>query len=298
MLSLGSVKQAYVLEETLGKGTTSTCYRCRRTTDGLVFACKIIDKRRLSPDASKRRNIAHRLRREAEILKHMDHPNIAKLEASFEDEAHLILVRNGRSLSSCLFEIRWLLIYVDLGEPQVMELLQGGELFDAIVERERFTEEDAKHVARSVLSAMRYMHDRGVMHRDLKPENMLLTSKGRGSKLEVKIIDFGFAKVLPGVGSRTSTFLGTAGYLAPEILLHQPYNHAVDVWSFGVVLYLLLCGRVSHLCLETPVCLWKCADRDFVCVFSYHSLRPLGCNLIKRSVLCTSSDFRRSIGRT
>lgn len=134
-----------------------------------------------------------------------------------------------------------------------MELLEGGELFDAIVEKGRFSEPEAIHVARSMLSAMKHMHERGIIHRDLKPENMLLAVSrkrraggcaGGASTMTVKIIDFGFAKVLEK-GATSSSFLGTGGYLAPEILLHQPYAAPVDMWSFGVLVYLLLCGRVS-----------------------------------------------------
>ncbi|KAF1793035.1 Calcium/calmodulin-dependent/calcium-dependent protein kinase [Phytophthora cactorum] len=152
----------YVLECVAGKGTTSTCYKCMRRTDGRRFACKIIEKRKLAPSARKRMEVAAQLRREVEVLRRVDHPHIAKLEQSFEDDNYLILV---------------------------MELMEGGELFDAIVDKGRFSEREAVH--------------RGVVHRDLKPENMLLavsTRRGRredvASPLDIKIIDFGFAKIL------------------------------------------------------------------------------------------------------
>ncbi|KAL4168256.1 hypothetical protein KRP22_011658 [Phytophthora ramorum] len=213
----------YVLECVAGKGTTSTCYKCVRKTDGRRFACKIIEKRRLAPSARKRMEVAAQLRREVDVLRRVDHPHIAKLEQAFEDDSYLILI---------------------------MELLEGGELFDAIVDKGRFSEREAVHVARCVLSAIQHMHERGVVHRDLKPENMLLavsTRRRRGqnvaSSLDVKIIDFGFAKVL-SEGATSTSFLGTGGYLAPEILLRQPYDTSVDMWSFGVLIYLLLCGRL------------------------------------------------------
>ncbi|DAZ96325.1 TPA: hypothetical protein N0F65_008449 [Lagenidium giganteum] len=198
----------------IGAGTTSKCYRCRRTTDARLFACKIIDKRRLAIDPVRRAEVTLQLRREVEVLKRLDHPHIAKLEDAFENETHIILV---------------------------MELLEGGELFDAIIERGHLSEHEAHHVVRSVLSAVQYMHDQGVVHRDIKPENLLLT--GARGALEVKIIDFGFSKLL-GDGITTSSFLGTSGYLAPEILLHHPYTSAVDMWACGVLLYLLLSGRL------------------------------------------------------
>ncbi|POM70460.1 CAMK protein Kinase [Phytophthora palmivora] len=213
--------EQYVLECVAGKGTTSTCYKCRRTTDGRRFACKIIEKRRLAPSARKRMEVAAQLRREVDVLRRVNHPHIAKLEQSFEDDNYLILV---------------------------MELLEGGELFDAIVDKGRFSEREAVHVARCILSAIQHMHERGVVHRDLKPENMLLAVSSRRCRrqdvaLEVKIIDFGFAKVLKE-GATSTSFLGTGGYLAPEILLRRPYGTSVDMWSFGVLTYLLLCGRL------------------------------------------------------
>uniref|UniRef100_A0AAV1U1Z3 Protein kinase domain-containing protein n=1 Tax=Peronospora matthiolae TaxID=2874970 RepID=A0AAV1U1Z3_9STRA len=213
----------YLLEGVAGKGTTSTCYKCVRTTDNRRFACKIIEKKRLTTSKRKRLEVAAQLRREVNVLQRVDHPHIAKLVQSFEDDEFLILV---------------------------MELLEGGELFDAIVQKGRFAEAEAVHVARSLLSAIQHMHKRGVVHRDLKPENMLLAMSPRqGEKaasdvpLNIKIIDFGFAKVLKQ-GATSSSFLGTGGYLAPEILLRQPYNASVDMWSFGVLTYLLLCGRL------------------------------------------------------
>ncbi|GAB9468227.1 Camk protein kinase [Globisporangium polare] len=223
--------EAYTLQEVLGTGTTSTCYRCERRVDGAVFACKVIDKRRLAFSSQKRHDIAFQLRREVDVLRRVDHPNIAKLEEAFENDAYLILI---------------------------MELLDGGELFDAIVEKGRFSEREAIQVARAVLSAMQYMHSLGVVHRDLKPENMLLAlapggssdsesddgNSEEGEQLIVKIIDFGFAKFMAGENATTTSFLGTGGYLAPEILMHHPYTSAVDMWAFGVLLYLLLCGRL------------------------------------------------------
>ncbi|CEG45994.1 camk protein kinase [Plasmopara halstedii] len=210
----------YVLECVAGKGTTCICFKSVRKSDGRRFACKIIEKRTLAPSSRKRMEVAAQLRREVDVLRRVDHPHITKLEEFFEDDNYLILI---------------------------MELMEGGELFDAIIEKGRFSEKEAVHVARSILSAIHHMHDRGIMHRDLKPENMLLTQNekhhGVAYMLNVKVIDFGFAKILKD-GARSISFLGTGGYLAPEILLRQAYGTSVDMWSFGVLTYLLLCGRL------------------------------------------------------
>ncbi|TDH74435.1 hypothetical protein CCR75_003061 [Bremia lactucae] len=207
----------YVLEGEIGKGITSVCHKCVRCSDGRRFACKIVDKKKLAPSSRKRLEVAAQLRREVDVLRRVNHPHVAKLEQSFEDSNYLILI---------------------------MELLEGGELFDAIVNKGCFSEREAVYVARCLLSAIQHMHARGVVHRDLKPENMLLTRNPDGiSPLTVKIIDFGFAKILKE-GSKSTSFLGTGGYLAPEILLRQAYDTSVDMWSFGVLVYLLLCGRL------------------------------------------------------
>lgn len=122
----------------------------------------------------------------------------------------------------------------------VLELLGGGELFDRIVEREHYGEEDAKEVTRTILETIAYLHSRGVVHRDLKPENLIFKEKGEDAQL--KITDFGFAGVNP-IGTRQLTqSCGTPEYVAPEILQDSPYDEKCDIWSCGVIIYILLCG--------------------------------------------------------
>ncbi|KAG7354455.1 serine/threonine protein kinase [Nitzschia inconspicua] len=122
----------------------------------------------------------------------------------------------------------------------VTELMNGGELFDRIIEKKTFSEKEARDSIRCVLEALQYMHDRRVAHRDLKPENLLL--KDPKGLLPVKLADFGFAKnVEKKNGCRT--LCGTPGYLAPEILERFPaYDVKCDIWSVGVILFLLLGG--------------------------------------------------------
>jgi calcium/calmodulin-dependent protein kinase I len=122
----------------------------------------------------------------------------------------------------------------------VTELMTGGELFDRIIDKKTFSEKEARDSIRCVLEALQYMHERRVAHRDLKPENLLL--KDPKGLLPVKLADFGFAKsVEKKNGCRT--LCGTPGYLAPEILERFPaYDVKCDVWSVGVILFLLLGG--------------------------------------------------------
>jgi len=114
----------------------------------------------------------------------------------------------------------------------------GGELFDRIVEKGSYSEKDAADLIKQVLSAVAYMHEEGVVHRDLKPENLLYYSPDVESK--IMISDFGLSKMEEsGV---MATACGTPGYVAPEVLAQKPYGKAVDVWSIGVISYILLCG--------------------------------------------------------
>ncbi|XP_067614474.1 calcium/calmodulin-dependent protein kinase type 1 [Eurosta solidaginis] len=120
----------------------------------------------------------------------------------------------------------------------VMELVTGGELFDRIVEKGSYTEKDASGLIRQILEAVDYMHEQGVVHRDLKPENLLYYSSDEHSK--IMISDFGLSKIEDS--GIMATACGTPGYVAPEVLSQKPYGKAVDVWSIGVISYILLCG--------------------------------------------------------
>ncbi len=118
-------------------------------------------------------------------------------------------------------------------------MVEGGELFDEIQRRKNFSEETAAEIISQLLSAIVYCHERRIVHRDLKPENILLDSTSPG-KLQIKVIDFGTAQVFnPSSKLRATT--GTAYYIAPEVLMKN-YNEKCDVWSCGVILYILLSG--------------------------------------------------------
>mmetsp|Transcript_10848 Transcript_10848/g.17085 ORF Transcript_10848/g.17085 Transcript_10848/m.17085 type:complete len:183 (+) Transcript_10848:241-789(+) len=151
------------------------------------------------------------LESEVEILSQIDHPNIVKLFEVFNEKTKFYMV---------------------------MELMTGGELFDRIVEKEHYSEKEAADVIRPIVDAIRYCHSMGIAHRDLKPENLLYATTD--SKAEIKITDFGLAKVLSN--DLMTTACGTPGYVAPEILSGKGYGPEVDFWSIGVILYVLLCG--------------------------------------------------------
>ena len=114
----------------------------------------------------------------------------------------------------------------------------GGELFDKISEEQYFSEKDAAGILKQVLSAINFCHTRNIVHRDLKPENLLLDKDTENPK--IKIIDFGTSQVFSGDKKMSQKF-GTPYYIAPEVL-KKSYNEKCDLWSCGVILYILLCG--------------------------------------------------------
>jgi calcium/calmodulin-dependent protein kinase I len=197
----------YQLGAKLGAGKFSDVYLATLTSDpSKRFAVKVIDVSRLS---SKDRSL---LDGERKVLEQLKHPNIVQHYESYEAGGKVHLVT---------------------------EYLEGGELFDSIIDREKYTEADARRVLTSIAEALKYCHSKGIVHRDLKPENILLCKRTKDS--DVKLADFGFARMVDLNGG-CETQLGTPGYVAPEILKKQVYQAPVDMWAFGVIAYILLCG--------------------------------------------------------
>lgn len=153
------------------------------------------------------------LRREIEILKTVDHPNIIKLYEVYEDSRNLHLVT---------------------------ELCTGGELFDRIIAKGHYTEADAAVLITKLANAIKHCHDLGICHRDLKPENFLFETPDDDA--ELKVIDFGLSRVDDGAtGGVMTTRVGTPYYIAPEVL-GRHYDRSCDMWSLGVITYILLSG--------------------------------------------------------
>lgn len=152
--------------------------------------------------------------KEVAFMKRLDHPNIIKIYDTFEDARNVYLI---------------------------MEICTGGELFDRILEMTNFTEGQAAVIMQQALRGVFYMHSKRIVHRDLKPENFLLTTKEPVEKTILKIIDFGLAHDFAPAGEFLRTRTGSAYYVAPQVL-DGKYTEAADMWSFGVILYVLLCG--------------------------------------------------------
>merc|ERR1712085_136316 len=157
---------------------------------------------------------------EIQVLNELQHPHIIRLYKVFEEKDF------------------WYLI---------TEKMMGGELFDRIVAKSYYNEKEARDVCKILFEAIGMCHDNAVAHRDLKPENLLLRSEDNDS--EIKIANFGFAKKVLKPNSLT-TQCGTPGYVAPEILEGNAYDTKSDMWSLGVIVYILL-GGILHLLSKT-----------------------------------------------
>jgi len=127
----------------------------------------------------------------------------------------------------------------------VLELCEGGELYDRIQQKQFYPEQEAKVLIKNLLEAVAFIHSKGIMHRDLKPENILLASKV--SNTDIKISDFGLAKIskdFPRRLPRSHSICGSDFYLAPEVIKQEEYGREIDIWSVGVVSYVVLSGSL------------------------------------------------------
>ena len=197
-------KSRYRFGKTLGAGTYGIV-REAECPEGKV-AVKIILKRNVKGNEQM-------VYDELEMLQRMKHPHIVKFHDWFESRDKYYIVT---------------------------QLATGGELFDRICEKGKFTEKDAAETIRQVLDAVNYLHKNNVVHRDLKPENLLYLTPEPDSALV--LADFGIAKMLDSQNEVLTTMAGSFGYAAPEVMLKLGHGKPVDMWSMGVITYTLLCG--------------------------------------------------------
>jgi len=203
---MSEIDKQYELKTELGRGAFSIVYLAHQRATHAQYAVKVINKKDLGKDYEKN------LKMEVDILKKVNHSNIIALKDIFDTPEKLYLV---------------------------MELVTGGELFDKIVEKGSYTENEAIQLVKKIVSAVEYLHNIGIVHRDLKPENLLL--KRADNDLEIAIADFGLSKIV-GQQIMMQTACGTPSYVAPEVLNASGYGKEVDMWSIGVITYILLCG--------------------------------------------------------
>ncbi|ONM37113.1 calcium-dependent protein kinase 2 [Zea mays] len=201
------VRSIYTVGKELGRGQFGVTSLCTHKATGERFACKTIAKRKLSTKED-----VEDVRREVQIMYHLaGQPNIVELKGAYEDKQSVHLV---------------------------MELCAGGELFDRIIAKGKYTERAAASLLRTIVEIVHTCHSMGVIHRDLKPENFLLLSKDDNAPL--KATDFGLS-VFFKQGEVFKDIVGSAYYIAPEVLKRN-YGPEADIWSIGVIVYILLCG--------------------------------------------------------
>jgi calcium-dependent protein kinase len=186
-------------------GAFSKVYKAVHKISKTMRCVKVISKKGI--DAAELKTLTE----EVKILRTLDHPNILKVLEFYQDESSFYIVT---------------------------EFLQGGELFDRIVASETLSEKRAAKVIHQILSAVSYIHKHNIIHRDLKPENCIFETSEEESL--IKIIDFG-TSIVYEAGKKLKQKLGTPYYIAPEVLKRN-YDQKCDIWSCGVILYILLCG--------------------------------------------------------
>ena len=183
------------------------------------FAVKTIPKEKIKREM-------HLFKREKDIFRELDHPNIVKFYESYEDKK--------------FFHV-------------VMEYCSGGELFDRVVEKGHLDERQCSFIMQKIFSALKYLHERGIVHRDIKPENFLFANYDTDA--EIKLIDFGLSRKIDDLDVKLQTKAGTPLYVSPEVLKGS-YDYRCDYWSAGVTMYVLLSGRHPFIA-ETNALLYK-----------------------------------------
>jgi serine/threonine protein kinase len=191
-----------------GSGHYGTVRQCIHRATGQRYAVKSIEKARV--------NRMDDLQREVQLLSVMNHENIMKMVDCYEDDDYIHIVT---------------------------EKYTGGELFDKIIDNTNqdgcLSEMEAARIIRQLLSAISYLHENDIVHRDIKPENILFESNDQDSS--IRLIDFGLSRTHSQDDAPMSSPVGTCYYMSPELLKGE-YNRSTDIWSIGVIAYILLCG--------------------------------------------------------
>ncbi|PSS19684.1 CBL-interacting serine/threonine-protein kinase [Actinidia chinensis var. chinensis] len=242
----------YEVGRTIGEGTFAKVKFAQNTETGESVAMKVLDRTTIL-----KHKMVDQIKREISIMKLARHPNVVRL--------HEVLASRTK-------------IYI------ILEFITGGELFDKIVHHGRLSEADSRRFFQQLIDGVDYCHSKGVYHRDLKPENLLLDSEGN-----LKISDFGLS-ALPGEGvSLLRTTCGTPNYVAPEVLSHKGYDGAVaDVWSCGVILYVLMAGYLPFDEIDLTTLYSKVGKAEFSCP----SWFPVGAKYLIHQILDPNPETR------
>jgi len=201
------IEDRYELKDTLGSGGFATVKVGLEKASSLQWAIKQIKRKTVEENK-------HHIMQEIKIMRRLNHPHIVKLHDVVETASDLYIV---------------------------MELMRGGELFDRILSKGSYSEKDTSSVLRKVVSGLAHIHGKGIAHCDLKPENLIYATPDPDA--DIKIIDFGLSQLVDSPAAKTVTrIVGTPEYIAPEVISRKGYATSCDMWSIGVITYILLCG--------------------------------------------------------
>ncbi|KAE8689735.1 CBL-interacting serine/threonine-protein kinase 8 [Hibiscus syriacus] len=244
----------YEIGRTIGEGTFAKVKFAQNTETGESVAMKVLDRSTII-----KHKMVDQIKREISIMKLVRHPYVVRLhEATSRTKIYIIL-----------------------------EFITGGELFDKIVYNGRLSEAEARRYFQQLIDGVEYCHNKGVYHRDLKPENLLLDSLGN-----LKISDFGLSAIPEQGVSLLRTTCGTPNYVAPEVLSHRGYDGAVaDVWSCGVILYVLMAGYLPFDELDLTTLYSKIERAEFSCP----SWFPVGAKSLIHRILDPNPQTRMTI---
>ncbi|KAM9754265.1 death-associated protein kinase 2 isoform 1-T2 [Menidia menidia] len=211
-----NVDEFYEFGVELGSGQFAVVKRCKEKSTGVEYAAKFIKKRQSR--ASRRGVRREEIEREVDILQQIQHPNIVALHDVYENRTDVVLI---------------------------LELVSGGELFDFLAQKESLSEEEATEFIKQILDGVQYLHSKSIAHFDLKPENIMLLDRNVPLP-RIKIIDFGLAHKIEA-GADFKNIFGTPEFVAPEIVNYEPLGLEADMWSIGVITYILLSGASPFL---------------------------------------------------
>ena len=246
----------YTELEKLGSGAFADVVLCLHKPTNTHRAVKLIHKAGL---AKSQKDPIYMLK-EIQILKNLDHPNILKCFEIFEDE---------------------LKYYVST------EYCPAGDLFGEICKLKKFTEAQASNIMFQLLSALIYCHDKCIIHRDLKPENILLMEKG--DSLSIKVADFGSSCILDPECKLSGCF-GSAYYLAPEVFSNN-YNEKCDIWSLGIIMYILLTGRPPYPGKESKVIMKSVKETPFIITpYKVVGVTSVAVDLMKKLLIIDANE--------
>ncbi|XP_074533831.1 death-associated protein kinase 2 isoform X2 [Halichoeres trimaculatus] len=211
-----NVEDFYEMGEPLGSGQFAIVRRCTEKSTGIQYAAKFIKKRQSR--VSRRGVKKEEIEREVNILQQLQHPNIITLHDVFENRTDVVLI---------------------------LELVSGGELFDFLAQKESLSEEEATQFIKQILDGVQYLHSKRIIHFDLKPENIMLLDRNNPLP-RIKLIDFGLAHQIEA-GEDFKNIFGTPEFVAPEIVNYERLGLEADMWSIGVITYILLSGASPFL---------------------------------------------------